>query len=98
MWLWRKIERIRWQDYIINEEVLYKICDKRSIKNSIIRKQKNWIENIPRENNLLKDELNKIRLRGKKRKEKSRKKCQISSWEELKTYVEMKRLAEDRKS
>ena len=33
----------------------YKVCEKRLIINTIMRMQKNWIEHVFRENNLLKE-------------------------------------------
>ena len=71
MWLWRKIEGIKWQDHITNEEVLYKVGEKRSLINTITRRQKNWIGHILRGNNLIK-ELIEGRLYGKKRRGKPR--------------------------
>ena len=77
MWLWRKIKRIKWQDHLTNEEVLNKVGEKRSLINTITRRQKNWIEHVLRGNNLLK-ELIEGRLYGKKRRENQDNKCWIS--------------------
>ena len=71
MWLRRKIEGIKWQDHITNEEVLNKVGEKRSLINTITRRQKNWIGYVLRGNNLIK-ELIEGRLYGKKRRGKSR--------------------------
>ena len=79
MRLWRKMEGIKWQDHITNEEVLNKVNEKRSLINTITRRQKNWIGHVLRDrgNNLIK-ELNEGRLYGKKRRGKPRQKCWIS--------------------
>ena len=69
--MWRKIEGIKWQDHITNEEVLNKVGEKRSLINTITRRQKNWIGHVLRGNNLIK-ELSEGRLYGKKRREKPR--------------------------
>ncbi len=71
MWLWRKIEGIKWLDHITNEEVLNKVNEKRSLINTLTRRQKNWIGHVLRGNNLLK-ELIEGRLYGKKRRGKLR--------------------------
>ena len=94
MWLWRKIEGIKWQDHITNEEVLNKVGEKRSLINTITRRQKNWIGHVLTGNNLIK-ELIEGWLFGKK-KEKTEK--TNAEFHNEKTYVEMKRLAHDRKS
>ena len=73
MWLWRKIEGIKWQDHITNKEVFNKVGKKRSQINTITRRQKNWIGHVLRGNNLLK-ELIEGQLYGKKRRGKPRQK------------------------
>ena len=55
MWLWRNIEGIKWQDHITNEEVLNKVNEKRSLINTITRRQKKWIGHVLRGNNLIKE-------------------------------------------
>ena len=96
MWLWRKIEGIKWQDHITNEEVLNKVNEKRSLINTLTRRQKNWIGHVLRGNNLIK-ELIEGRLYGKKRRGKPRQQM-LNFITGRSTYVEMKRLAQDRKS
>ena len=82
--------------YITNEEVLNKVGEKRSLINTITRRQKNWIGYVLRGNNLIK-ELIEGRLYGKKRRGKPRQQM-LDFIMERKTYVEMKRLTRDRKS
>ena len=96
MWLWRKIKGIKWQDHITNKEVLNKVGEKRSLINTITRRQKNWIGHVLTGNNLIK-ELIEGRLYGKKRRRKPRKQM-LNFIIRRKNYVEMKRLAHDRKS
>ena len=76
MWLWRKIEGIKWQDHI-TKEILNKVGEKRSLINNITRRQKNWIGHVLEGNNLIK-ELIEGWLYGKKRRGKLRHKCWIS--------------------
>ena len=96
MWLWRKIEGIIWQDHITNEEVLNKVGEKRSLINTITRRKKNLIGQVLGGNNLL-QELIEGRLYGKRRKGKPRQQI-LNFIMGRKTCVEMKRLAQDRKS
>ena len=96
MWLGAKIEGIKWQDHITNEEVLNKVGERRSLINTITRRQKNWIGHVLRGNNLIK-KLIEGRLYGKKRRGKPRHQM-LDFIMERKAYVEMKRLAQDRKS
>ena len=69
--------------------------EKRSLINTITRRQKNWIDHILRGNNLLK-ELIEGRLYGKKRRGKPRQQM-LDFIMGRKTNVEMKRLTQDRK-
>jgi hypothetical protein len=41
MWCWRRMEKIL--EKLINEEVLGRIEDKRTILNNVLRKKTNWI-------------------------------------------------------
>ena len=70
--------------------------EKKSLINTITRRQKNWILHVLRGNNLFK-ELIEGRLYGKKRRGKSRKQM-LDFIMGRKTYTDMKRLAQDRKS
>ena len=67
--------------------------EKRSLINTITRRQKHWIGHILRGNNLIK-ELVEGRLYGKKRRGKPRQQM-LDFIMRRKTYVEMKRLAQD---
>ena len=96
MWLWRKIEGIKWQEHITNEEVLNKVGEKKSLINTITRRQKNWIGHFLKGNNLIK-ELIEGQLCRKKRRRKPRQQL-LDFTMGRKTYIEMKRLAQDRKS
>src|SRR6218665_1934792 len=46
MWIWRRMERISWTEHRVNEEVLKKGEEKRSLIDIIRTKQKNWIGHI----------------------------------------------------
>ena len=46
MWIWRRIERISWTEKITNEEVLRRVGEKRSMVETIVRRNKNLIGHI----------------------------------------------------
>ncbi|KAJ4451515.1 hypothetical protein ANN_02979 [Periplaneta americana] len=57
MWLWRRMERVKWTDRIRNETVLERVDEER-MKLKLIRKRKrNWLGHWLRRNCLLKDTL-----------------------------------------
>jgi hypothetical protein len=43
MWCWRRIEKIRWTDYVRNEEVLLRGNEQRNILHEIRKRKANWI-------------------------------------------------------
>ena len=48
MWLWRKLEKIKWQDKISNDEVLTTVNDSRYLITTIGERKKNWIGHVLR--------------------------------------------------
>jgi hypothetical protein len=54
MWCWRRMEKIIWTDRVINEEVLYRVKEKRNIVHTIKRRKANWIGHVLLTNCLLK--------------------------------------------
>ena len=57
MWLWRKLEKITWQDKISNDEVLTIVDESRGLIRTIGERKKNWIGHVLRGDGLLKDVL-----------------------------------------
>jgi hypothetical protein len=55
MWSWRRMEKIRWTDYVKNEEVLLRVSEQRNILHEIRKRKANWICHILRRNCLLKE-------------------------------------------
>jgi hypothetical protein len=53
MWCWRRMEKIRWTDYVRNEEALLGGKDQRNILHEISKWKANWIGHILRRNCLL---------------------------------------------
>jgi len=54
MWVWRRMEKISWQDMKTNEGVLQLVQEKRSLMDVIWRRKKHWIGHILRGESLLK--------------------------------------------
>src|SRR5688572_21563806 len=67
MWIWRRLERVCWQDRIKNEEVLSMVGQKRCLVKTIRERKKNWIGHMFRGNGLLRDVL-EGRMLGKRPK------------------------------
>ncbi len=57
MWFWRKLERIKWQDRISNDEVLTIVDESRGLIRTIGERKKNWIGHVLRGEGLLRDVL-----------------------------------------
>ena len=57
MWLWRKLEKIKWQDKISNDEVLAILNESRCLITTIGERKKNWIGHVLRGDGLLRDVL-----------------------------------------
>jgi hypothetical protein len=76
MWCWRRMEKISWTDYVINEEVLLRVSEQRNILHEIRKRKANWIGQILRRNCLLKEviggkingRIEVTRRRGRRRK------------------------------
>ena len=76
MWCWRRMEKIRCTDHVINEEVLLRVNKQRNIRYEIRKRMANWIGHILRRNCLLKQviegkikgEMEVTRRRGRRRK------------------------------
>src|SRR5579864_9188892 len=65
MWVWRRMEKVSWQDKKTNEEVLTAVGEERYFVQAIAKRKKNWIGHFVRENSLLKFVL-EGRMVGKK--------------------------------
>jgi len=55
MWIWRKMETIKWNVMKTNEQVLSAVGERREIFETIVNRKKNWIGHILRGDELLKD-------------------------------------------
>ena len=93
MWVWRRIENIKWTERITNETVLQRVGEKRELITTIIKRKKNWIGHVLRGGGLVRDVI-EGRMEGKKPRGRRR----FGMLEELKegSYEKMKRRAQDR--
>ncbi|KAJ4440465.1 hypothetical protein ANN_08606 [Periplaneta americana] len=95
MWLWRRMEHVKWTDRIRNEGLLERV-DKERIMLKLMRKRKrNWLGHWLRRNCLLKDALegmaNGRRVWGRRRYQ------MIDDIKIYESYEETKKKAENRK-
>ena len=65
MWIWRRMERISWEDKKKNEEVLDAM--ERSLVEAVVKRKKNWIWHIVSGEGLLKLAL-EGRMKGKRKR------------------------------
>ena len=68
VWGWRRLEKVSWEDKMSTEEVLEAVVERRRIVETIVRRKKNWIGHVVRDDGLLKSfcwrEEWRIRERG----------------------------------
>ena len=57
MWLWRKLEKITWQDKISNDEVLTIVDESKCLIKTIGERKNNWIGHVLKGDGLLRDVL-----------------------------------------
>ena len=97
MWLWRRLEGIKWEERISNSEVLAMVNESRCLIKTITKRKKNWIGHVLRGDGLLRNVL-EGRMLGKKRGGSPRTKMIDELKEEgFKNWFErLKRRAEDR--
>ena len=95
MWIWRKMEGIKWVDKVRNEEVLGRIGEERKILAMIKQRKKNWVGHcLRRENSIVRDCLEGMvsgrGSRGRRRRQ------LLDNVKVDNEYAATKRLAEDR--
>jgi hypothetical protein len=92
MWVWRKMEDIRWTEKITNEKVLQAVEEERQLVEAIVERKKKWIGQILRGEGLMRDVME-----GKMEGKRGRGRKRIGMINELLegSYGSMKRKAED---
>jgi hypothetical protein len=73
IWIWRRRCKISWTDHITNKDVLRIVGEKRSLMETVRRRQKNWIGHVLRGDCLLRTVL-EGRLQGKHQRGRPRRK------------------------
>ncbi|KAJ4428204.1 hypothetical protein ANN_24219 [Periplaneta americana] len=95
MWIWRRMERVKWTDRIRNEAVLERVGEERMMLKLIRKRKRNWLGHWLRRKYLLKDALEGIvngrRVWGRRRYQ------MIDNIKIYGSYEEIKRKAENRK-
>jgi len=93
MWIWMKMERIKWNDMKTNEQVLSAVGERRKIIETIVNRKKNSIGHILRGDGLLKDVIE-----GRMEVKRTRGRSRIGMIDKLMegTYGHMQRRVEDR--
>ena len=54
MWIWRRMEKVSWEDRKTNEEVLTAVGEERRLIETVEKRKKNWIGHVVRGGGLLK--------------------------------------------
>lgn len=95
MWTWRRMEGIKWEDKVRNEEVLCRVGEEREILKVIRKRKRNWLGHWMRRDCLLTDAMEgtvngRIRRRGRRRYQ------MVDSIRIGNSYEETKRVANDR--
>ncbi|KAJ4447314.1 hypothetical protein ANN_09318 [Periplaneta americana] len=57
MWIWRRMERVKWTDRIRIEAVLERVVEERMILKLVRKRKSNWLDHWLRKNYLVKDAL-----------------------------------------
>ena len=96
MWCWRRMEKIKWSEKVINVQVLERTAEKRTLLNNILRRKANWIGHIMRTNCLLHDaiegQMTEVKGIGRRR----RRTQLLDDLRNRRRYWELKEEAEDR--
>jgi len=95
MWIWRKMERIKWNDMKTNEQVLSAVGEIRITIVTIVNRKQNWIGHILRGDGPLKDVLEQLEGRMEGKRTRGRRIGMIDEPMEG-TNGQMKRRVEDR--
>lgn len=92
MWLWRRIENIKWSDKIRNEEVLRRVGEERTILKTISQRKRSWLGHILRRDCLQRRIIEGTRTRGR------RKFGMLTDIMKGRTFEQRKEDAQDRES
>jgi hypothetical protein len=54
MWIWRKMEEVKWSDEKTNEQALMDVEEERSFLKAVVKRKINWIVHVVRGEGLMK--------------------------------------------
>ena len=94
MWLWRRMEKIKWTDKVSNESVFELVNERYILLEKIKKVKKSWIGHVLRGDGLLKEVI-EGRMEGKRTRGRKR----ISMLKDIidsSNYSDLKKKAEDR--
>ena len=94
MWLWRRMEGIKWTEKVRNEEVMRRVGEQRTLLETIRKRKRNWLGHI-----LRRDCLQRRVMEGKIEGKRGRGRIKLGMISDMKrgrTYQEMKEDAQDR--
>ncbi|KAI5751137.1 hypothetical protein M8J77_004668 [Diaphorina citri] len=94
MWLWRRMEGVKWTDKVRNEEVLKRMGEKRTLMGAIRKRKTSWLGHILRRN-CLQRRIMEGKIEGKRGRGRMRFGL-ISDVKRGRSYQEMKEDAQDR--
>ena len=95
MWIWRRMEKIKWIDKVTNDNILTRVKEPRlKIIESIKARKKRWIGHVLRHDSLLKDVL-EGRMEGKRPRGRKRF-MMMDDIQNKRSYQQMKMDANDR--
>ncbi|KAK4309666.1 hypothetical protein Pmani_018712 [Petrolisthes manimaculis] len=96
MWIWRRMMKISWREHRKNEDVLREVEEERNL-NVIKGRQKNWIGHVLKgEEGLLREVMEGRYHQGKRARGRRRRKVILDDLRANKSYMELKRLVQDR--
>ncbi|KAI5715694.1 hypothetical protein M8J77_020891 [Diaphorina citri] len=96
MWLWRRMENIKWSDKIRNEEVLRRVEEERNIVKTIKKRKASWVGHILRRD-CIQRKIMDIKFEGSRSRGR-RKFGMLTDILRGRTYEQMKNDAQDRES
>ena len=96
MWIWRRMEKISWREHVRNEEVLRRVGEERSLRNTIWKRKARWIGHVMRQ----KEGMLRTVIEGRAEGKRSRGRLRMSMLDDIKQgrdYHVIKNEAFDRK-
>src|SRR6266576_3387015 len=94
MWVWRRMEKIKWVDKVTNAVVLQRVEEDRSLLKVIRERKRRWLGHVMRGENLL---ISVIEGMVDGRNKRGRKRIKMTDNIRRGEYAQLKKEAQDRK-